>query len=93
MATPLAAVQLPSDMIMLHDTRDSDIEDWTDWQTDLSRTVNGGNTTTDYLPYDRHNGGFDAAYVDGHVKFVRRRATKLQNWVIEQVDPADANVF
>ncbi|MCC6729935.1 MAG: DUF1559 domain-containing protein [Chthonomonadales bacterium] len=80
--TALAAIVRPSEVIELMDTADGWIETWADNMTDLARSREG-------LPYRRHTEGFNAAYVDGHAKWSRRRSTKLHNWVIQEVSAAD----
>jgi len=80
--TALAAVSRPAEVIQIMDSADGWIETWADSMTDLARSRDG-------LPYRRHTDGFNAAYVDGHAKWSRMRATRLSNWVIQEVDPAD----
>jgi prepilin-type N-terminal cleavage/methylation domain-containing protein/prepilin-type processing-associated H-X9-DG protein len=91
----LAGVTRPAEVIMIFDTRNTEIESWDPTTTDLARPLNPapnpGNPSVpqDFVPYDRHNDGFSASYVDGHVKFNRKGSTKLHNWVIQEVDPVD----
>ncbi len=78
--TSAAAIVRPAELIMVMDTREGWIETWADVMTDLARSRDG-------LAY-RHNDGFNAAFADGHAKYFRKRATKLKNWVIQEL-PAE----
>jgi len=82
----LGDVTRPSEVIMQFDTMDTEIESWDPSTTALARPLPA---TPNFIPYDRHNNGFNASYVDGHVKYNRRGSTKLHNWVIQDVTAAD----
>ena len=77
--TSMAAVARPAELIMIMDTRDGWIETWADVMTDLARSRDG-------VAY-RHNDGFNAAFSDGHAKHLRKRSTKVKNWVIQELPP------
>ena len=61
----------------------SDVFDYAGYNDSITHVLAAGGCA---IPPDRHNGGFNAAYGDGHVKWNKWGSTRDGNWTIEGDD-------